>query len=80
MFRQRNRDQDPATVALRTDEPVGSSYRGQRSVVERRRTPGGPSGGESAAIAAGMPPLGLGSDIAPAPSATTTLPPPEAER
>ena len=28
------------------------------------RTPGGSSGGESAAIAAGMSPLGLGSDVA----------------
>jgi Asp-tRNA(Asn)/Glu-tRNA(Gln) amidotransferase A subunit family amidase len=28
------------------------------------RTPGGSSGGESAAIAAGMSPLGLGSDLA----------------
>jgi len=31
---------------------------------DRERTPGGSSGGESAAIAAGMSPLGLGSDVA----------------
>lgn len=31
---------------------------------DRERTPGGSSGGESAAIAAGMSPIGLGSDVA----------------
>lgn len=35
-----------------------------RNPWDRERTPGGSSGGESAAIAAGMSPLGLGSDVA----------------
>ena len=39
---------------------VGTS----RNPWDGERTPGGSSGGESAAIAAGMSPLGLGSDIA----------------
>ncbi|GGX06926.1 hypothetical protein GCM10010383_41230 [Streptomyces lomondensis] len=36
-----------------------------RNPWDPRRTPGGSSGGEAAAIAAGMSPLGLGSDVAP---------------
>ncbi|OKH98857.1 glutamyl-tRNA(Gln) amidotransferase subunit A [Streptomyces sp. CB02923] len=44
-----------------TDNPlVGRS----RNPWDVERTPGGSSGGESAAIAAGMSPLGLGSDVA----------------
>jgi Asp-tRNA(Asn)/Glu-tRNA(Gln) amidotransferase A subunit family amidase len=44
-----------------TDNPlVGRS----RNPWDGERTPGGSSGGESAAIAAGMSPLGLGSDVA----------------
>ncbi|WP_086602440.1 amidase [Streptomyces swartbergensis] len=35
-----------------------------RNPWDPRRTPGGSSGGEAAAIAAGMSPLGLGSDVA----------------
>lgn len=44
-----------------TDNPlVGRT----RNPWNAERTPGGSSGGESAAIAAGMSPLGLGSDVA----------------
>ncbi|GHJ26436.1 amidase [Streptomyces hygroscopicus subsp. sporocinereus] len=44
-----------------TDNPlVGRA----RNPWDGERTPGGSSGGESAAIAAGMSPLGLGSDVA----------------
>ncbi|MDJ1132900.1 amidase [Streptomyces iconiensis] len=44
-----------------TDNPlVGRT----RNPWDGERTPGGSSGGESAAIAAGMSPLGLGSDVA----------------
>lgn len=44
-----------------TDNPlIGRT----RNPWDAERTPGGSSGGESAAIAAGMSPLGLGSDVA----------------
>ena len=44
-----------------TDNPLSGPT---RNPWDRSRTPGGSSGGEAAAIAAGLSPLGLGSDVA----------------
>lgn len=49
------------SFAIDTDNPLTGRT---NNPWDLRRTPGGSSGGESAAIAAGMSPLGIGSDVA----------------
>ncbi len=49
-----------ALLAQETDNPV---YGVTKNPWDAARTPGGSSGGESAAVAAGLSPLGIGTDI-----------------
>ena len=49
-----------ALLAQETDNPV---YGATKNPWDGTRTPGGSSGGESAAVAAGLSPLGIGTDI-----------------